>query len=169
MKYTPIRRYPSSAFDLSVIAGRREHAASLEKALARFAGPLVESIEVQLTAATVSVNRESDRQNLMQLATQVYPLYFQALQQLAAIKAHPPFPGADQVADQAAKMVNNIMHKLLKTFDQVAEVKNLTVDIDAIQPVMQQLGMEQVPGQMQGALTGIMGGPQGNGAVPPRQ
>ena len=45
VRYTPIRRYPSSAFDLSVIAGLREHAATLENALARFAGPLVESVE----------------------------------------------------------------------------------------------------------------------------
>jgi len=45
IKYTPIRRYPSSAFDLSVIAGLREHAAHLKKALAGFAGPLVESVE----------------------------------------------------------------------------------------------------------------------------
>ena len=30
VKYTPIRRYPSSAFDLSVIAGLREHAGKLQ-------------------------------------------------------------------------------------------------------------------------------------------
>ncbi len=45
VKYAPIRRYPSSAFDLSVVAGLRETAAALQKALAGFAGPLVESIE----------------------------------------------------------------------------------------------------------------------------
>ncbi len=44
MKYTPIRRYPSSAFDLSVIAGAREHAGKLEAAIASLAGPLLESI-----------------------------------------------------------------------------------------------------------------------------
>jgi phenylalanyl-tRNA synthetase beta chain len=44
-RYTPIRRYPSSAFDLSVIAGLREHAGNLQAALASFAGPLIESIE----------------------------------------------------------------------------------------------------------------------------
>jgi phenylalanyl-tRNA synthetase beta chain len=43
-KYTPIRRYPSSAFDLSVIAGEREHAGKLQESLASFAGPLLESI-----------------------------------------------------------------------------------------------------------------------------
>ncbi len=45
VKYTPIRRYPSSAFDLSVIAGERELAGKLESAIASFAGPLLESVE----------------------------------------------------------------------------------------------------------------------------
>ncbi|MGA1995568.1 MAG: phenylalanine--tRNA ligase subunit beta [Bryobacteraceae bacterium] len=45
VKYSAVRRYPSSAFDLSVIAGEREYAAALEANLRRFAGPLVESIE----------------------------------------------------------------------------------------------------------------------------
>jgi phenylalanyl-tRNA synthetase beta chain len=44
-KYTPIRRYPSSAFDLSVVAGLREHAGKLQAAVAGFAGPLLESIQ----------------------------------------------------------------------------------------------------------------------------
>jgi phenylalanyl-tRNA synthetase beta chain len=44
-KYTPIRRYPSSAFDLSVIAPARELAGNLEAAIAGFAGPLLESIQ----------------------------------------------------------------------------------------------------------------------------
>jgi phenylalanyl-tRNA synthetase beta chain len=44
-KYAPFRRYPSSAFDLSVIAGLREHAGKLEASLASFAGPLLESVE----------------------------------------------------------------------------------------------------------------------------
>jgi phenylalanyl-tRNA synthetase beta chain len=44
-KYTPIRRYPSSGFDLSVIARSRELAGTLEAAIAGFAGPLLESIQ----------------------------------------------------------------------------------------------------------------------------
>jgi phenylalanyl-tRNA synthetase beta chain len=44
-KYTPIRRYPSSAFDLSVVAAVREQAGKLEGAIRGFAGPLLESIE----------------------------------------------------------------------------------------------------------------------------
>jgi len=45
LRYTPIRRYPSSAFDLSVIAGARELVGELESKVGSFAGPLVESIE----------------------------------------------------------------------------------------------------------------------------
>jgi phenylalanyl-tRNA synthetase beta chain len=44
-KYSPIRRYPSSAFDLSVIAGARELAGTLESNIASFAGPLLESVQ----------------------------------------------------------------------------------------------------------------------------
>jgi len=46
-KYTPIRRYPLAAFDLSVIAALREYAGTLESAIASFAGPLLESIQFQ--------------------------------------------------------------------------------------------------------------------------
>jgi phenylalanyl-tRNA synthetase beta chain len=45
IKYTPVRRFPSSAFDLSVVAGLREHAGKLEAAIAGFGGPLVEAVE----------------------------------------------------------------------------------------------------------------------------
>jgi phenylalanyl-tRNA synthetase beta chain len=45
VKFTPIRRYPSSAFDLSVVAPLRAHAGSLQSAVESFAGPLLESVE----------------------------------------------------------------------------------------------------------------------------
>ena len=46
-RYTPIRRYPSSAFDLSVIAPLREHSGNLESLIASAAGPLLESVQFQ--------------------------------------------------------------------------------------------------------------------------
>jgi phenylalanyl-tRNA synthetase beta chain len=46
-RYTPIRRYPSSAFDLSVVAGARELVGDVRGKLAALAGPLLESIEYQ--------------------------------------------------------------------------------------------------------------------------
>jgi phenylalanyl-tRNA synthetase beta chain len=44
-RYTPIRRYPASAFDLSVIAQARELMADLRQAIAAHSGELLESIE----------------------------------------------------------------------------------------------------------------------------
>jgi phenylalanyl-tRNA synthetase beta chain len=44
-RYRPIRRYPSSAFDLSVVAGARELVGDLQKLIAALAGEPLESIE----------------------------------------------------------------------------------------------------------------------------
>jgi phenylalanyl-tRNA synthetase beta chain len=46
-KYQPVRRFPSSAFDLSVVAPLREPAGAIEARLRAFAGQLLESIEYQ--------------------------------------------------------------------------------------------------------------------------
>ena len=45
VKYEPPRRYPSSAFDLSVICGERELAGDLETRIRESAGPLLESVD----------------------------------------------------------------------------------------------------------------------------
>jgi phenylalanyl-tRNA synthetase beta chain len=42
--YTPVRRFPSSAFDLSIVAGARELAGELEFEVRRFAGELAEAV-----------------------------------------------------------------------------------------------------------------------------
>ena len=46
-RYQPIRRFPSSAFDLSVIAEVRDLAAEIERKLVSFAGDELERIEFQ--------------------------------------------------------------------------------------------------------------------------
>ncbi len=43
--YTPVRRFPTSAFDLSIVAGARELAGSLEREIRRLGGDLVVSVE----------------------------------------------------------------------------------------------------------------------------
>jgi phenylalanyl-tRNA synthetase beta chain len=45
VKYKPVRRYPSSAFDLSVICGVREAAGDLQSRIAAATGSLLESVE----------------------------------------------------------------------------------------------------------------------------
>jgi phenylalanyl-tRNA synthetase beta chain len=44
-RYTPLRRYPTSAFDLSVLAGEREHSGAIQDAIVRLAGDLLVEIE----------------------------------------------------------------------------------------------------------------------------
>ena len=46
-KYQAVRRFPSSAFDLSVVAPLRETAGAIESSLRAAAGPLLENIEYQ--------------------------------------------------------------------------------------------------------------------------
>lgn len=125
---------------------------------------LTDALDIQLTASSVSVNREADRQNMTMLVSQIYQPYLQGMAQLAQVKAQPPFPGADKVADQAAQALNRLMHKIVKTFDQISDVNGFLIDLDEIRPAFEQLGMGQIPQQMQGAMNG---GPPVAGAPPP--
>jgi phenylalanyl-tRNA synthetase beta chain len=45
IRHMPIRRFPVSAFDLSIIAGARELVGDLRTKVAGLAGPMLESIE----------------------------------------------------------------------------------------------------------------------------
>ena len=60
-KYNPVRRFPSSAFDLSVVTDLREPSGTIEKQLRAAAGPLLESIEYvrQYTGAPLAEGTRS--------------------------------------------------------------------------------------------------------------
>ena len=45
VKYQPVRRFPTSSFDLSVICEGREYAATVDAAIRSFAGELAEAVE----------------------------------------------------------------------------------------------------------------------------
>ena len=45
VKYQPVRRFPTSSFDLSVICPAREYAATVDAAIRNFAGELAEAVE----------------------------------------------------------------------------------------------------------------------------
>lgn len=45
VKYQPVRRFPTSSFDLSVICPAREYAANVDAAIRSFAGELAEAVE----------------------------------------------------------------------------------------------------------------------------
>jgi phenylalanyl-tRNA synthetase beta chain len=44
-KYTPLRKFPGSAFDLSVVAGLREISAKIGASMREAAGPMCDSVE----------------------------------------------------------------------------------------------------------------------------
>ena len=93
---------------------------------------LTDALDVQLTAASVSVNREADRQNMVMLMTQVMPLYWNGKKELAQIIAHPPFPGAKETAIQADSLLEKLKNKVLQTFDEIADGRTMTIDLSAV-------------------------------------
>ena len=121
---------------------------------------LTNAIGIELTASSVSVNREADRQNMM-LLSQVYEKYMQGMSMLAQTKAAPPFPGADKIADEAAQALNKLMRKILRTFEQVSDVDGFLIDLDAVQPQMNPLMQ-----QMNGLAGQMQPGAEQNGAQP---
>lgn len=60
-RYQPIQRFPSSAFDLSVITGLRDLTGEIQERLAAFAGPNLQQIEFvrQYTGAPLAEGRKS--------------------------------------------------------------------------------------------------------------
>ena len=45
-------------------------------------------------------------------------------------KAQPPFKGAEIEAEKASLVLNKFMHKILRTFDQIADVDQYLLSID---------------------------------------
>lgn len=100
---------------------------------------LTDALDVQLTAASVSVNREADRQNMVMLMTQVMPLYWNGKKELAQIIAQPPFPGAKETAEQADKLLEKLKNKVLETFDEIADGRTMTIDLSAVAQMAEQM------------------------------
>jgi hypothetical protein len=123
---------------------------------------LTDAMDIELTASSVSVNREADRQNMMLLA-QIYEKYMQGMAMMAQAKAQPQFPGMAELADKASKALTMFMRKILKTFDQVSDVEGYLLDLGDVQPMINPLmqQMNQLAGQMQ------PGTEQQNGGTPP--
>jgi len=119
---------------------------------------LSDALNVQLIVSSVSVNRESDRQSLVQLTTQVIPLYWNAKKELAQFIAMPPFPGADKVAENANIVLDKIFVKVMKTFDQVSDSRAMIISLDDIR--MAQQADQQMAQLQQGGQPGAMP-PQG--------
>lgn len=95
-----------------------------------------EQVDIELTAASASTNRESDRQNAIML-TNMLAQYYQRTLELMAIASSPETPEAVRsVATKIASAASEIIDRTVRTFDQVRDPSTFVVEVDA---EMQQL------------------------------
>lgn len=142
-----------------------EKAALIESLMKRSDIELTDALDVQLTAASVSVNRESDRQNMVMLMTQVMPLYWNAKKELATFIAQPPFPGAKETAEEADKVLDKLYHKVIKTFDQISDVRSLQIDLTPVAEMAEKMDMQFA--QLAQGGQQPQGAPPQQGGLPP--
>jgi hypothetical protein len=117
---------------------------------------LLNVAEIEMTAASVSINREADRQNMM-LMGQMFEKYVQGMFQLEQMKQANP-----DLAQQAEKALNVIFKRVFRTFDQISDVKSVLLT-PSEQDMMQQAGLQDLMQQMSG------GGPEGGGGGGPTE
>jgi hypothetical protein len=120
-----------------------------------------ESIAVEMTAASASVNREADRQNAL-LLVNVLAQYYQRVLELTTIAAQPTTPEpVREVALKIGKAAGEIIDRTLRAFDQVRDPQTFIVELDDTVDGMQGLdqaglaGLVQIIGQAQQAQNGM--------------
>jgi hypothetical protein len=129
-----------------------------------------EWFDVELTASSVSVNREADRQDAIMLVNTLGQ-YYKGLLELTLFASNPQAPPeAREVARKISIASSEIMDRALRTFDQVRDPATFTVSIEedinrAAAEAPQRL-MQQIAGSLGGALLG--GGGQEQPQLPER-
>jgi hypothetical protein len=121
-----------------------------------------ESLVVELTASSASINRDSDRQNALLLANLLGQYYTRTIE-LVNLAANPQVPTqVRSVAEKVATAAGELIERTIRTFDQVRDPEQFIVDIKeelqdiqeasperAVAGLLQQLGLagEQAIGQ----------------------
>ena len=127
-----------------------------------------EHVDVELTAATASINREADRQNAVML-TNILAQYYQRTIELVMLAANPQTP--PEIAGLARKIANSageIIDRTIRTFDQVRDPSTFVLQIDTELNNIQATSQEQQALNPLMQLLGGMGG-GGGGEAPPKQ
>lgn len=111
--------------------------------------------EIELTASSVSVNRESDRQNMVMLGG-LFEKYVQGrvqLQQLAEQAKMQMDQGMMQIAKEGAEALNNIFKRVFRSFDQVSDVRSVMIELEpGEQTAMDQTGLAGIGQQINGII-----------------
>jgi hypothetical protein len=126
-----------------------------------------EHIDLELTAASASINKEADRQNAL-ILTQILGTYYQRTIELIMLASNPETP--PEVASLARKIAasaGEMIDRTIRTFDQVRDPGSFIIEIDE-----ELNSLETNAGDRQ-ALAGLMqqlvgGGQQGGGQAQPQ-
>jgi len=139
-----------------------------------------DTIAVELTASSASVNKETERQNWLLLFQQVVGLGEKIVQLSQLIESPQVGPVTKNVAQQLVGIANELLDRTLRTFDQVRDPGVMLINLqtamdqaDQQQPqdqmaqlaqAMQQAGMQAGSGQGQEGMGGQIAAALGGGA-----
>ena len=89
-----------------------------------------EQVDIELTAASASVNREADRQNAI-LLTNLLGQYYQRTLELVSIAANPQTPPEVRtIANRIASAAGEVIDRTIRTFDQVRDPATFVIDVE---------------------------------------
>lgn len=138
-----------------------------------------ESMNIELTASSASVNRESDRQSQLALV-QIMTTYYERMVEIAQLLLNPMLPPQLRaVLERVAKGASELIDRTLRTFDQVRDPEELLIPISVLSPQQQEppdaavaaapggAGMAGVPPELAtaGVVPGMAPEPAGGGAA----
>ena len=89
-----------------------------------------EHVSVELTAASVSTNKEADRQNAIILVN-ILTQYYQRILELAVVAVNPQTPPAiKKVVEKIASAAGEIIDRTIRTFDQVRDPGTFIINLE---------------------------------------
>src|SRR3990172_146160 len=118
------------------------------------------AVNAEVTASSVSINREADRQNALLLVS-VLAQYYQRTLELVAIAANPQTPPQVQdVARRISESAGAIIDRTIRTFDQIRDPETFIIhigeELDQLQGISQDglSGLAQIVAQLDQGGTG---------------
>jgi hypothetical protein len=120
------------------------------------------NVEIELTAASGSTNREADRQNAVMLINLLSQYYTQTLN-LVMLAAQPTTPPVvKDVAEKIALAAGKAIERAIRTFDSVRDPQTFVLDLEEELDGMGQMDQSGLNGL--GNLLGLLGQAQGGGS-----
>ncbi len=120
-----------------------------------------DEVSVELTASSATINRQMDRQDMVQFVS-IMTQYYQGMLQLIQLSQSPEAtPLVKKTALSIAEKAGEVIDRVVRTYDQIRDPQRLMLEID--------MGIEQTPDitgtGIEELLNGFAGA-QGNGGPP---